>query len=102
MNARRTLLWTVLPVAAVALILWLPLPLRDSTRIVHAVEIHRPPAEVFAYVSTPGNWPKWHPSSLAVRGAVDHPLAVGEQVTETFLVAGRRGEVVWTVSASDP
>jgi uncharacterized protein YndB with AHSA1/START domain len=96
------LVGTVLVVAALALVLWLPLPPRDLTRIVDVIDIERPPADVFAYVSTPGNWPKWHPSSLAVRGAVDHSLGAGEQVTETFLVAGRRGEVVWTVAASEP
>jgi hypothetical protein len=29
-------------------------------------------------------------------------LQVGEQVTEQFLVAGRRGQVVWTVTACEP
>jgi hypothetical protein len=32
-----------------------------------------------------------------VSGTTDHPLDLGEQVTEEFLVAGRRGRVVWTV-----
>ena len=48
-------------------------------------------------MTTPGHWPEWHPSSVSVSGATDHPLAVGEQVEETFLVAGRRGRVLWTV-----
>lgn len=52
---------------------------------------------VFNYVTTPGNWPQWHPSSLAVSGATDHSLEVGEQVTEEFLVAKRHGQVTWTV-----
>ncbi|HEX6827830.1 MAG TPA: SRPBCC family protein [Burkholderiales bacterium] len=60
--------------------------------------IARPPQEVFDFVTTPANWPKWHPSSLGVSGATNHPLAVGEQVTEDFMVAGRRGRVVWTVT----
>ena len=30
-------------------------------------------------------------------GTTDHPLDLGEQVTEDFLVAGRRGRAVWTV-----
>ncbi|MFP5406218.1 MAG: SRPBCC family protein, partial [Gammaproteobacteria bacterium] len=44
------------------------------------VEIHsettiaRAPAEVFDFVASPANWPLWHPSSLAVSGATDHPL----------------------------
>jgi uncharacterized protein YndB with AHSA1/START domain len=67
------------------------------SRVVIRATIARSPEEVFAYVTTPGHWPEWHPSSLGVTGATDHSLAVGEEVTESFLVAGRRGKVVWTV-----
>jgi hypothetical protein len=34
---------------------------------------------------------------LGVEGATDHSLEPGEQVTEKYRVAGRRGRVVWTV-----
>jgi hypothetical protein len=34
---------------------------------------------------------------LGVGGATDHSLEPGEEVTEEFQVAGRRGRVVWTV-----
>jgi hypothetical protein len=37
-----------------------------------------------------------------VAGATDHSLRPGERVTETFVVAGRSGVVVWTVTKSDP
>jgi uncharacterized protein YndB with AHSA1/START domain len=67
------------------------------SRVVIRATIARSPEEVFSYVTTPGHWPEWHPSSLGVTGATDHSLAVGEQVTESFLVAGRRGKVIWTV-----
>ncbi len=72
------------------------------TRVTTVAEISRPVEEVFDYVTTPGNWPRWHPSSLGVSGATDHPLRVGEQVTEEFQVAGRRGTVVWTVREALP
>jgi uncharacterized protein YndB with AHSA1/START domain len=52
---------------------------------------------IYNYVTTPGNWPHWHPSSIAVSGASDHSLEVGEHCVEEFLVAGRRGKVTWTV-----
>ena len=68
------------------------------TSIVSTAEIHRPIEQVYEYVTTPGNWPRWHPSSLAVSGATDHSLALGEQVTEEYLVAGQRGTVVWAVT----
>ena len=71
------------------------------TRIVSTALIARTPASVFSYITTPAYWPDWHPSSLAVSGATDHPLALGEQVTERYRVAGQEGTVNWTVSARD-
>lgn len=67
------------------------------TRIHTTTHIDRPAERVFDYVSTPGRWPEWHPSSLSVAGATDHPAMPGEEVTEEFLVAGRRGRAVWRV-----
>jgi uncharacterized protein YndB with AHSA1/START domain len=67
------------------------------SRIITRVTIARSTEEVFAYVTTPGHWPEWHPSSLGVTGATYHSLAVGEEVTESFLVAGRKGSAHWTV-----
>ncbi len=67
------------------------------SRILTTVRIQAPVEEVFDYVTTPGNWPEWHPSSLGVSGAADHSLEPGEQVTEEYRVAGRRGRVTWTV-----
>lgn len=68
------------------------------TRISTAIEIPRPIEVVYDYVTTPASWPRWHPSSEGVSGDADHSLLVGEQVTEAFFVAGRRGTVVWTVA----
>lgn len=67
------------------------------TRVHKTIRIDEPPEKVFEYVTTPGNWPEWHPSSLGVSGATGHSPEPGEQVAEEFLVAGRRGRVVWTV-----
>jgi uncharacterized protein YndB with AHSA1/START domain len=66
-------------------------------RIYTKASIRKPIEQIFDYVTTPGNWPKWHPSSLKVAGATDHSLELREKVTEDYLVAGRRGQVVWTV-----
>ena len=97
-------LTAILALLAVIALLVVPLPkkLRLDTHIVTVASIQRPPTVVFDYVTTPAHWPVWHPSSLAVRGAVDHPLELGERVVEEFLVAGRRGSVVWTVTAREP
>src|SRR5438270_4373031 len=67
------------------------------TRIYTPIYIPLPMETVFNFVTDPGDWPQWHPSSLGVSGATGHSLEKGEQVTEEFLVAGRRGKVTWTV-----
>lgn len=91
-----------IPVYGVALLVALgaallaPLPLPPGTVRTSAV-IARSPGAVFDYVTTPANWPRWHPSSLAVAGATDHALRVGEVVDEDFIVAGYQGRVRWTV-----
>jgi uncharacterized protein YndB with AHSA1/START domain len=66
-------------------------------RFVTTTLIRRPVERVFDFLTTPANWLLWHPSSLKVTGAVDHPLQPGEQVTEEFVVAGQFGTAVWTV-----
>ena len=67
------------------------------TRVYKTTWIRAPIERIFDYVTTPGNWPAWHPSSLGVSGATDHSLEPGERMREEFRVAGRRGCVVWTV-----
>ena len=79
------------------IVLFAPLPVDIRTRIHKTVTIDRPPAMVFDYVTTPRNWPAWHPSSLEVRGATNHSALPGERIEEAFVVAGFRGRVEWTV-----
>ena len=67
-------------------------------RIVTAVTIHCPIGTVFDYITTPANWPAWHPASRAVLGSADHSLLIGEQVTEEFVAGGRQGRCVWQVA----
>ncbi len=68
------------------------------TRIYTATYISVPAEQVFTYVTTPGDWPQWHPSSLSVSSGSNHSLLLGEQCIEEFLVAGRHGKVTWTVT----
>ena len=67
------------------------------TYIYTIIHIRKPIEQVFDYVTTPDNWPQWHPSSEWVNGEMNRSLQVGEQVTEAFAIAGRRERVVWTV-----
>lgn len=68
-------------------------------RVYASIQVPAPAETVFDYVSTPANAPQWHPTSLGVSGATDHPLGTGERFTEELLVAaGRRVYAVWTVA----
>ena len=98
---KRALAIAAAAIVAAGAVLWFAPPLSPDTRISNEIVIARTPQQVFDYVTTPANWPRWHPSSLAVRGATDHPLAVGESVVEDFVVAGSRGTVTWTVVARE-
>lgn len=64
--------------------------------------IEQPPTAVFAYITTPAQWPQWQPAVLTMRDAVDRPLVLGEQVTAEFDVAGRVGVITWTVTQCRP
>jgi hypothetical protein len=98
----RVLIAVAVAIALGALILLAPFPQQDVSRVRNSIDIAAPAEQVFEYVTTPRNWPRWHPSSRAVHGAVDHSLQVGERVTEDFTVAGREGQVVWTVAECVP
>lgn len=67
------------------------------TRICNSIQIRQPIEQVFDFITTPGNWPQWHPASVRIGGNADHSLLPGEAVTESISVAGRRGQVTWLV-----
>lgn len=94
----------VLGFAATGLLLALT-PLERSWKIQDEVVIDKPIAMVYEYVTTAGNWPRWHPSSLkvtAVSGDIFASGAVGDRIREAVRVAGRRAEVTWTVTQKEP
>jgi uncharacterized protein YndB with AHSA1/START domain len=67
------------------------------TRICNSIQIRQPIEQVFDFITTPANWPQWHPASVSVGGNPDHSLLPGEAVTENISVAGRCGQVTWLV-----
>ncbi len=71
------------------------------TRVLSTIHIRRDIANVFDFLTTPENWPEWHPASISVAGATDHSLTIGEEVTEEFVPAGRRGSTVRRVTARE-
>jgi len=68
-----------------------------TTRMLHAITIARPPEAVYDYACAPAHWPRWHPSSLRLYGAVDAPLAAGATFEEDVRAGGREGHLSWTV-----
>ena len=72
------------------------------TTIVTETTIACPVEAVFDYVTTPRHWLVWHPSSLGLSGATEHSLRVGDEVTEAFRVAGRKGSVTWRAVLREP
>ena len=48
------------------------------TRVVSTIRIRRDIADVFDFLTTPKNWPEWHPASISVAGPTDHSLTIGE------------------------
>ncbi|RXR30784.1 SRPBCC family protein [Sphingobium fluviale] len=99
MNLRQHPIGRATAVAlGLALLLLAPLPLLPDSSVQTSTTIARPPETIFAYVTTPANWPHWHPSSLRVDGQVARSGQVGDQVDEDFRVAGIKGHAVWRVT----
>jgi uncharacterized protein YndB with AHSA1/START domain len=101
----RVVLWVGGAGAVLAALLLLPLPWPVALvggRLVDRIDIAAPPERVFAYITAPANWPRWHPASRAVRGITARTPQIGEQVVETFEIAGRRAEATWTTVELDP
>jgi uncharacterized protein YndB with AHSA1/START domain len=67
------------------------------TRICNSIQIRQPIEQVFDFITTPANWPQWHPASVSVGDNADHSLLPGEAVTENISVFGHRGQVTWLV-----
>src|SRR4030095_11969766 len=67
------------------------------TRICSSIQIRQPIDRVFDFITTPANWPQWHPASVSVGGDAGHSLLPGEAVTENISVFGHRGQVTWLV-----
>ncbi len=65
----------------------------------HTVSVHieRPIDEVFDFLTTASNWPRWHPATVSVSGAVDHPALKGEVIVERVKHGPIRDTFEWEV-----
>jgi len=62
----------------------------------HTIEIARPVAEVFAFVTEPAHYPSWQPSLVRVEPHTPGPLRLGSEATEVRRFLGRELETTWT------
>ncbi len=69
-------------------------------RVEVALEIERPPQEVFDYLVDIERVPEWQSSAAASH--VDRPLGVGARIHETRRLLEREAHTVLEVSAFDP
>lgn len=70
-----------------------------TTRQQHTVHIRRRAQEIFDYVSAPGHWPEWHPSSLRLGPGAEKPLPAGARFEEDISAAGgRKAHLSWVVT----
>ena len=67
------------------------------TSIENKIEIKGQPVRVFDVVTTAKYWPQWHPATLAVSGAIDHPMQLGDTIYEQVNIFGIPGLVEWKV-----
>ena len=67
-----------------------------------AVEIARPPADVYAYLADPTHLPEWQGEVAEIRDATGEPLPAGARFTEVRTFLGKRIESVLEVTASEP
>jgi len=67
-----------------------------------AVEIERPPAEVYAYLADPTHLPDWQADVEEVRDAPGGPLSAGALFTEVRSFLGKRAVSTLEVTAAEP
>ncbi len=95
----------VLAIAAAALLVYAAAAFfvsrTSASHVVSTIRIRREVADVFDFLTTPKNWPRWHPASISVAGATDHSLAIGEKVTEEIRVGSGKARAVWRVTVRD-
>jgi uncharacterized protein YndB with AHSA1/START domain len=78
------------------------LKLEDAPTITSVINIARPAAEVFNFVSTPAHLARWQQASRLVREVPNRPLVLGETVVEVIRMAGHRFPARWTVCVCEP
>jgi carbon monoxide dehydrogenase subunit G len=73
-----------------------------SVRVAATVRIDRPPHDVFEFIATPENLPRWDPAIRSVRRNDDGAVGVGSGLSVMAEEAGRRVELDTRVTDFEP
>lgn len=71
------------------------------SRVTNTVLIQGEPEHIFDLVTTPKFWPRWHPATVSVKGAIDQPMRLGDMIRERAKIGGVEGEGDWKVMECD-
>jgi uncharacterized protein YndB with AHSA1/START domain len=71
-------------------------------RIEQTFTVRRPPGEVFAYMTDPGNLASWQPSKVSVEPLTDGPPRLGYRVRERTKVGLRQWDQVVEFNEFEP
>jgi carbon monoxide dehydrogenase subunit G len=72
------------------------------TRVDFSLQIRRPPADVFAYLTDVDNIREWQPATEDVLRDTEGPVEVGTSYVQAMRMIGRRLETRIEVTAVDP
>ena len=67
------------------------------SRVTQSILVRGPMNPVFDLVTTARYWPDWHPATLAVSGAVETPMQLGDCIHERARIGGAIAENDWAV-----
>lgn len=67
------------------------------TRIENQIVIRGDAERVFDTITTAKYWTQWHPATLGVSGAIDHPMQLGDIIVERANIFGIPGMAEWRV-----
>jgi hypothetical protein len=61
------------------------------------VHVNKPVEEVYDFVTTAANWPRWHPATAGVSGDISHSALAGEVIVERVKHGLMRDTFRWKV-----
>ena len=73
----------------------------NTVSVKNSIRINKPQKLVFDYLTIPCYWADYLPTTVAVKPASEHPMKIGERVTEYLNVLGVKVQIVWECIKND-